>query len=103
MKESKFQNIINYENLLGQQINRIAEARTKKHLETYEEAVDTLVFMLPSKMRQDAVRFKDEHGIQYDMSYAGKMKYDKLWMHCNKLLEEGNLIFKVSNYDTFQF
>jgi len=103
MKDSRYQNIINYENLLGQQINRIAEARTSKHHETYQEAIDTLVFMLPEDMRQDALRFKDEHDIKYEMSNEGKMKYDKLWRHCNILLEKGNLIFKVARYDTYQF
>lgn len=96
--------IINYENILANQINRIAERRSNKEIEKYEESVDTLIFMLPLKIRKDALKYKKDHDIKYGISATDKAKYDDLWQYVNELMENSkpSLIFKIQEYTTYQ-
>jgi len=91
-EEEGYRYPVNYEGLLNQQLGRIAYFRSNnssyKTIEKYEEAVDTLILMLPSKLRKKALQFKKKHNIEYNISREGKKNYDKLWEYCNQIMEE---------------
>lgn len=90
---SKFQQKIDYETVLLQQMGRIAQHRSSGDLKQYESSIDTLVLMLPSEVRNKAIVFKKENDISYKIELVGKKKYDILWEYINQLLEDNNLIY----------
>ena len=100
-RQEKYQKPIDYETILGHQMSRIAQYRSNKERELYEESVDTLLIMLPKNLRDKALSFKQQEHIYYDMSEAGKIKYDTLWIQINEALEEHNLIYKTSYLKTY--
>ena len=91
--QSRFQHKIDYETILLQQIGRIAQYRSSKELIFYQSSIDTLVLMLPSKLRTDALQYKDENNIRFSIDSKGQYNYDLLWEYVSKLLEENNLIY----------
>jgi len=86
---------VNYENVLSAQLNRIADFYTKRNFGGFVSGVDALVIMMPSDMRKKALDFKKDHSITQGQSESNVKVYCDLWMYCNQLLEEGNLIFKI--------
>lgn len=86
---------VNYENVLSAQLNRIADFYTKRNYGCFVSGIDALVIMMPSDMRERALKFKLEHKIHPGQSEINIRMYTELWMYCNQLLEEGNLIFKI--------
>jgi len=101
-REEAYRQQIEYETLLNQQIGRIAQFRSNKQWEEYEESIETLILMLPAKLREDANKFKEENKIEYDLSLAGRKRYDNLWRFCNRIMEESNLSFKTRYIKTYR-
>lgn len=91
--ESRYHNKIDYETILLQQMGRIAQYRSSKELKFYQSSIDTLVYMLPVKLRTQALKYKNDNDIVFNMSSIGLHKYDQLWEYINNLLEENNLIY----------
>lgn len=100
-KQEKYQKPVDYEIILGQQMSRISQFRSNKDIEMYEESVDTLLLMLPKKLRDQAIKYKRDNNIEYNVANNGKKKYDDLWVFINDLLEEANIIFKTSYIKTY--
>ena len=100
-RQEKYQKPIDYETILGHQMSRIAQYRSNKERELYEESVDTLLIMLPKNLRDKGMELKTKENIHYDISENGKKKYDMLWIHINESLEEHNLIYKTSYLKTY--
>ena len=90
---SKFQQKIDYESVLLQQMGRIAQFRSSDSLKSYEISIETLLLMLPKSLREQAQEYREKEGISRSISNAGKHKYDLLWEYINELLEENNLIY----------
>lgn len=90
---SKFQHKLDYENVILQQMGRIAQYRSSKDIIHYQSSIDTLVIMLPVVLRDKVLAFKKENKISFHINNEGKEKYDLLWEYINQLLEENNLIF----------
>lgn len=90
---SKFQQKIDYENVLLQQMGRIAQFRSSDSLKSYEISIETLLLMLPGNLRDEAKKFKKDNGIDRNISNVGKERYDSLWEFINGLLEKNNLIY----------
>lgn len=101
-RQERYKGFINYEGLLNQQINRIAEHLSAKKMELFEISVDTLIYMFPLDLRNKALKYKKEHNIEYDLSLNGVQAYVRLWLFCNELLEKNNLIFKSSYIKTYE-
>jgi len=91
--QNRFQHKLDYENIILQQMGRIAQHRSNKDLIHYQASIDTLVIMLPSVLREKVFEYKEDEGIGFSINTEGKTKYDLLWEYINKLLEENNLIF----------
>jgi len=91
--QNRFQHKLDYENIILQQMGRIAQHRSNKDLIHYQASIDTLVIMLPSILRDKVLEYKEAEGIGFSIKTEGKIKYDLLWEFINKLLEENNLIF----------
>ncbi len=100
-RRNKYQKPVDYEQVLNMQMARIAQFRSNKDMEKYEESVDTLIFMLPSKLRESASEYKKKNDISYDISMQGKAAYDRLWRFINEELEKYNLIFRSSYIKTY--
>ena len=99
---NKYQKGIDYEQLLLQQMGRIAQYRSSKQLIMYEEAVDTLVLMLPVEMQETALKYKKDENICFGISQQQKDGYDRLWRFITKLLSEANLIYRTSYIKTYE-
>jgi len=92
-KQSRFQHKLDYENIILQQMGRIAQYRSSKDIIHYQSSIDTLVIMLPNTLRELIHDFKKQENIGFKIKLEGQNKYDLLWEYINKLLEENNLIF----------
>jgi len=95
VRDRQYYKQVNYENVLSAQLNRIADFYTKRNFGCFVSGVDALVIMIPSDMRNKALAFKKEHSISQGQSESNIELYTELWMYCNQLLEEGDLIFKI--------
>lgn len=92
-RQSKFQQKLDYESIIIQQMGRIAQFRSSDSLKSYEISIETLILMLPDNLRVEAKEFMKEKGIDRNISNVGKQNYDDLWEFVNRLLEENNLIY----------
>jgi hypothetical protein len=101
-REYKYQKGIDYEQLLLQQMSRIAQYRSQKKLELYEESIDTFILMLPLELQDKALSYKKEEEITFGISKKQKQSYDDLWRFCNKLLSQANLIYRTSYIKTYE-
>ena len=52
-----------------------------------------------SQDHPEALEFKKEHGIHYDITLDGKMRYRSLFRYIKRLLAEGNIVWKKSSYE----
>lgn len=96
---SRYRRPLQYEALLNKQLDRIAGFRSQKNIMLYEYSIDTLILMLPQVIREKAMRYKEEHDIQYNTTSEGREKYDRLWGYINTLMEEEGLIFKRIGFE----
>jgi hypothetical protein len=99
---SKFKSELNYELILGKQINRVALFRDI-NIKQYASSIDTLIIMLPEELRNNARKMQTKLGIEpsnYDGMNSEKLKkWDELWTFINLDLEDHNLIFKTSTFE----
>ena len=97
--ERRYRGSVNYEMIISQQINRIADSRAKD-TRVYEDNVDTLCYMLPKKLRDKAIEYKKNNNVIRDMTDDGKQRYDEFLVFINELLElEANMIFKITTWE----
>jgi len=101
-REYKYQKGLDFEQLLLQQMSRIAQYRSQKKLELYEESIDTFILMLPLEMQEKALDYKKIHKITFGIKPEQKALYDDLWRFCNKLLSKANLIYRTSYIKTYE-
>ena len=92
----EYRQYVPIENLVSAQINRIAEYRSKKRMEHYEESVDMLIDLLPPDAEEEVLDYKREHNIEYDLSLEGKQRYVDLFRFIKKLLTKKNIVWKRS-------
>jgi hypothetical protein len=102
-KSTQFKDSLNYQIILGKQINRIAIYRDV-NIKQYASAIDTLIIMLDPDEIYPAVKKKREtlnlEPCNYDgMNIEKQKKYDELWVFIHKQLKMHGLIFKTSNLD----
>jgi len=98
----KYQKSIDYEQILFNQMNRIAQFRSNKDVDHYEFSIDTLIFMLPHELREKVLEYKHNNNIDYNTTKEGVIRYDDLWRFVNSVLEESNLIFRTSYIKTYE-
>ena len=98
----KYQKPVDYEQLLFNQMNRIAMARSQSNLENFQSSVNTLVIMLPKELRDKAQAYIKKNKIGYGLSAKQKQLYDSLWEYINEILEGSNLIFRTSYIKTYE-
>lgn len=98
----RYQKSIDYEQILFNQMNRIAQFRSNKDVDHYEFSIDTLIFMLPRELRERVMMYKKDEGIVYNTTKEGIVRYDDLWRFVNNVLEESNLIFRTSYIKTYE-
>ena len=95
----EYKGLIAIEQLTARQIDRIMEYGSQKKNAHYEEAVMHLIDMLPPELEDKALEFKKEHGVYYDESEDGKMRYRALFRFIKRLLADGNIVWKKSSYE----
>jgi len=100
-EETKFTKPLGYDNILMQQISRIAQYRSGKNIELYEESIDTLVLLLPKDIRDECLKQKEKLGVKYNISTEGKELYDKYFISVNERLEQRGMIFKTRTIKTY--
>lgn len=92
----EYRQYVPIENLVSAQINRIAEYRSKKRIEHYEESVDMLIDLLPPDAEAEVLEYKKKCNIEYDLSLDGKQLYVDLFRFMKKLLADKNIVWKRS-------
>jgi|WetSurMetagenome_2_1015567.scaffolds.fasta_scaffold154193_2 hypothetical protein len=102
-KATQFKDSLNYQIIIGKQINRIAIYRDV-NIKQYASAIDTLIIMLDPDEIYPMVKAKREKlnldPCNYDgMNIEKQKKYDDLWVFIHKQLKDHGLIFRTSNYD----
>lgn len=101
----KYYQQMNYENLLGQQINRIATAVSNNDYNGIRGSIYALAHLMPPKTRSDVMKYIAETGLTREMLAAiganrvepndfGKL-FD-IWDYCSDILDKCGLLFKVS-------
>ena len=100
--KEKYTKPIDYESNLSIQMSRIATFRSNRQYREYFTSVDTLVFMLPKKMRSDALEYKKNNNVSMDVCSYGVNQYDEFWMYVNELLEDANLIYRTGYIKTYE-
>ena len=99
---AKFKGELNYELILGKQINRVAMFRDT-NIKQYASSIDTLVIMLAEELRANARKKQQKLGISpsvYEGMNNDKMRlWDELWTFINQDLEDHNLIFKTASFE----
>ena len=105
-KFTQFKDSLNYQIILGKQINRIAIYRDV-NIKQYASSLDTFIIMLdPDEIYPAVKRKRDQLGLEpcnYDsMNIEKQKKYDELWVFIHKQLKDHGLIFKSSNFERGQ-
>ena len=100
-KQDKYQKPVDYEQNLLQQMGRIAQYRSNNEFVKYIQGITALIIMLPKDLRTKSFDYKKELGLTYAVTADGIDKYDELWIFINELLEEANLIYRMSYIKTF--
>jgi hypothetical protein len=99
---TRFKSELNYELILGKQINRCAMYRDV-NIKQYASSIDTLINMLPDELRTNARKKREKLGLtkaNYDGMTSEKLiLWDDLWIFINKDLEDHNLIFRTSSFE----
>lgn len=91
---------MNYENVLGQQLNRIATAVSNNDYNGIRGSVNALVHLMPPKTKSDVMKYIIELGITRTMLVrrVDPNDYEKLfdiWDHCCTVLDDCSLLFKT--------
>ena len=95
----EYKGIIAIEQLTARHIDRIMESDINKKTEQYEEGIEGLIDLLSPEHEKKAMEFKKEHGVVYDISPEGKLRYRALLRYIKILLAEGNIVWKKSSYE----
>ena len=95
----EYKGIISIEQLVARQIDRINEYGTQGHNEEYISAVEHLIDMLPPEHEIKATEYKKEHGIGFDLSPEGKMRYRALFRFIKGLFSKDNIVWKKARYE----
>ena len=95
----EYKGIIAIEQLTARHIDRIMESDIKKNTEQYEEGIEGLIDRLSPEHEKKAMEFKKEHGVNFDISVEGKLRYRALFRYIKILLAEGNIVWKKSTYE----
>jgi len=99
---TRFKSELNYELILGKQINRCAMYRDV-NIKQYASSIDTLINMLPTELRNNARKKRDKLGLakaNYDGMTSDKLQlWDELSTFINQDLEDHNLIFRTSSFE----
>jgi len=99
---TRFKSELNYELILGKQINRVAMYRDV-NIKQYASSIDTLIIMLPGELRNNARKMQSKLLIEkgsYDGMNTERLKqWDELWTFINGDLEDHDLIFKTASYE----
>jgi hypothetical protein len=102
-KATQFKDSLNYQILLGKQINRIAIYRDI-NIKQYASSIDTFIIMLdPDEIYPAVKKKRDALGLElcnYDgMNIDKQKKYDELWVFIHKQLKDHGLIFRSSSFE----
>lgn len=100
-RQEKYQKPVDYEQNLLQQMGRIAQYRSNNEFVKYIQGLTALIIMLPKDMREKSLSHKQDLGITFQVNIEGIEKYDQLWIFVNELLEEANLIYRMSYIKTY--
>ena len=95
----EYKGIIAIEQLMARHIDRIMEKDINKRTEEYEEGIEGLIDLLAPDLEIKAIEFKKEHGVSYDLTPDGKLRYRSLFRHIKHLLAESNVVWKKSKYE----
>lgn len=105
VKESRYQEGLNYESVLANFIGHIAQWRVKDP-RMYASSVEALILMCPEAMYTKGMAKLEELKLircDYQSVNNEKMRlYDDLWRFMSKQLEDSNMIFKSSYIKTYE-